>query len=258
MTDRFPMDRVNGTQDTYYYTLAQLLAVLSQASAITNAISEAVAAEAALRQAGDTTEIQARSQAISALQSALGGSIEGLQQAVQALQAAVNLLEGKATRYSVSFSNDHPTQEQIQAAYEAASSKSGEAPDNTVLVDAARNITYTWFTTESQWVYTGADTLPPFTNQVGGYIQGRIVDNPTWNGQYGGSIVSEDSLGHGTLAAWHSLVDKLIADEVHTQEQDDLITWLIQMIQALIPKRRITYSGVQRVTYNGVPRITYH
>jgi hypothetical protein len=111
-------------------------------------------------------------------------------------ETRISALEGKSSRYAVTIPNS-PTQEELTELYEDASGESGDpTTDGVRLVDVAKNIVYTWFSSDSTWHGPESDTVSPFTNTSSGIIKGSSGT--------AGKVYAESD-GTGSVYGWDSM-----------------------------------------------------
>jgi hypothetical protein len=104
-------------------------------------------------------------------------------------------LEGRSVHYPVTLASASPSPADLQAAYEAASGKTGEAPDQSTLDDTAFGKTYTWYESSESWVDRGSTQVSQFTNTSAGVIKGANAD---------GKLFAEED-GTGSVVGWDNL-----------------------------------------------------
>jgi hypothetical protein len=111
-------------------------------------------------------------------------------------ETRISALEGKSSRYAVTIPNS-PTQEELTELYEDASGESGDpATDGVRLVDVAKNIVYTWFSSDSTWHGPESDTVSVFTNTSAGIIKGSSGT--------AGKVYAESD-GTGSVYGWDTM-----------------------------------------------------
>jgi hypothetical protein len=132
-------------------------------------------------------------------------NIHGLPERLAAIEElaaeAKTIAENDSFAYPVELDSQTPTREQLQAAYEAVSGKTGEPPDMTILEDPARSKAYKYFKAIGEWVDMGGTGFSQFTNTALGMIKGST--NP-------GEIAALES-GAGKVNGWAALVTELAA-----------------------------------------------
>lgn len=119
---------------------------------------------------------------------------------LQNLNTRVRSLENQTTTYIVSFTNDNPTQDEINNAYKTAYPTAPFPPiDGTTVIDSTRQLYYRWVKNGSVWLKTTGFVISQFTNETAGTIKGSTV---------AGQIQAETD-GTGSLVGYDTLVSNI-------------------------------------------------
>lgn len=118
---------------------------------------------------------------------------------LQNLNTRVTSLEGQTTSYIVSFTNDDPTQDEVNNAYKTAYPLAPFPPiDGTTVIDANRQLYYRWIKNGSVWIKTTGFVISQFTNETAGIIKGSTTEGQIQAETDGtGSLVGYDALKSG-------------------------------------------------------------
>ena len=173
-------------------------------------------------------------------------------QVTQLQQASgdIEMLKGQSARYTVHLDTETPTQEQLQAAYDAITPAPPSPPkDGTTLLDLTYDKEYTWFATSSQWVDRGQTVVSLATQASPGIVQGADAD---------GKIYVE---GDGTMSVkgWDAVKDGIannasaIGTEASARQSGD--AELQQQISAEASARQSADATLQQNINQKVPVI---
>ena len=173
-------------------------------------------------------------------------------QVTQLQQASgdIEMLKGQSARYTVHLDTETPTQEQLQAAYDAITPAPPSPPkDGTTLLDLTYDKEYTWFATSSQWVDRGQTVVSLATQASPGIVQGADAD---------GKVYVE---GDGTMSVkgWDAVKDGIannasaIGTEASARQSGD--EELQQQISAEASARQSADATLQQNINQRVPVI---
>ena len=119
---------------------------------------------------------------------------------LQNLNTRVSSLENQTTTYIVSFTNDNPTQDEINNAYKTAYPTAPFPPiDGTTVIDSTRQLYYRWVKNGAIWLKTTGFVVSQFTNETLGTIKGSTT---------AGQIQAETD-GTGSLVGYDTLVSNI-------------------------------------------------
>ena len=127
---------------------------------------------------------------------------------LQNLNTRVSSLESQTTTYVVSFTNDNPTQDEINNAYKTAYPTAPFPPiDGTTVIDSTRQLYYRWVKNGSIWLKTTGFVISQFTNETAGTIKGSTV---------AGQIQAETD-GTGSLVGYDQIKNDITANATGIQ-----------------------------------------
>lgn len=127
---------------------------------------------------------------------------------LQNLNTRVSSLENQTTTYVVSFTNDNPTQDEINNAYKTAYPTAPFPPiDGTTVIDSARQLYYRWVKNGAIWLKTTGFVISQFTNETAGTIKGSTV---------AGQIQAETD-GTGSLVGYDQIKNDITANAAGIQ-----------------------------------------
>ena len=122
---------------------------------------------------------------------------------LQNLNTRVSSLENQTTTYIVSFTNDNPTQDEINNAYKTAYPTAPFPPiDGTTVIDQTRQLYYRWVKNGAIWLKTTGFVISQFTNETAGTIKGS-----TTAGQ-----VQAETDGTGSLVGYDQIKNDIAAN----------------------------------------------
>lgn len=127
---------------------------------------------------------------------------------LQNLNTRVSSLENQTTTYVVSFTNDNPTQDEINNAYKTAYPAAPFPPiDGTTVIDSTRQLYYRWVKNGAIWLKTTGFVISQFTNETAGTIKGSTV---------AGQIQAETD-GTGSLVGYDQIKNDISANATGIQ-----------------------------------------
>lgn len=127
---------------------------------------------------------------------------------LQNLNTRVSSLENQTTTYIVSFTNDNPTQDEINNAYRTAYPTAPFPPiDGTTVIDSTRQLYYRWVKNGAIWLKTTGFVISQFTNETAGTIKGSTV---------AGQIQAETD-GTGSLVGYDQIKNDITANATGIQ-----------------------------------------
>lgn len=127
---------------------------------------------------------------------------------LQNLNTRVSSLENQTTTYIVSFTNDNPTQDEINNAYKTAYPTAPFPPiDGTTVIDSTRQLYYRWVKNGAIWIKTVGFTISQFTNGTLGTIKGSTT---------AGQIQAETD-GTGSLVGYDQIKNDISANATGIQ-----------------------------------------
>lgn len=127
---------------------------------------------------------------------------------LQNLNTRVSSLENQTTTYIVSFTNDNPTQDEINNAYKTAYPTAPFPPiDGTTVIDSTRQLYYRWVKNGAIWIKTTGFVVSQFTNETLGTIKGSTV---------AGQIQAETD-GTGSLVGYDQIKNDITANATGIQ-----------------------------------------
>lgn len=127
---------------------------------------------------------------------------------LQNLNTRVSSLENQTTTYIVSFTNDNPTQDEINNAYKTAYPTAPFPPiDGTTVIDSTRQLYYRWVKNGSIWLKTTGFVISQWTNETLGTIKGSTV---------AGQIQAETD-GTGSLVGYDQIKNDITANATGIQ-----------------------------------------
>lgn len=127
---------------------------------------------------------------------------------LQNLNTRVSSLENQTTTYVVSFTNDNPTQDEINNAYKTAYPTAPFPPiDGTTVIDSTRQLYYRWVKNGAIWLKTTGFVISQFTNETAGTIKGSTV---------AGQIQAETD-GTGSLVGYDQIKNDIAANATGIQ-----------------------------------------
>lgn len=127
---------------------------------------------------------------------------------LQNLNTRVSSLENQTRTYIVSFTNDNPTQDEINNAYKTAYPTAPFPPiDGTTVIDSTRQLYYRWVKNGAIWVKTTGFVISQFTNETAGTIKGSTV---------AGQIQAETD-GTGSLVGYDQIKNDITANATGIQ-----------------------------------------
>ena len=119
---------------------------------------------------------------------------------LQNLNTRVSSLENQTTTYIVSFTNDNPTQDEINNAYKTAYPTAPFPPiDGTTVIDSTRQLYYRWVKNGAIWLKTTGFVISQWTNDTLGTVKGSTT---------AGQIQAETD-GTGSLVGYDTLVSNI-------------------------------------------------
>ena len=122
---------------------------------------------------------------------------------LQNLNTRVSSLENQTTTYIVSFTNDNPTQDEINNAYKTAYPTAPFPPiDGTTVIDQTRQLYYRWVKNGAIWLKTTGFVISQFTNETAGTIKGSTT---------AGQIQAETD-GTGSLVGYDQIKNDIAAN----------------------------------------------
>lgn len=122
---------------------------------------------------------------------------------LQNLNTRVSSLENQTTTYVVSFTNDNPTQDEINNAYKTAYPTAPFPPiDGTTVIDQTRQLYYRWVKNGAIWLKTTGFVISQFTNETAGTIKGSTT---------AGQIQAETD-GTGSLVGYDQIKNDITAN----------------------------------------------
>ena len=127
---------------------------------------------------------------------------------LQNLNTRVSSLEKQTTTYIVSFTNDNPTQDEINNAYKTAYPTAPFPPiDGTTVIDSTRQLYYRWVKNGAIWLKTTGFVVSQFTNETLGTIKGSTT---------AGQIQAETD-GTGSLVGYDQIKNDISANATGIQ-----------------------------------------
>ena len=127
---------------------------------------------------------------------------------LQNLNTRVSSLENQTTTYIVSFTNDNPTQDEINNAYKTAYPTAPFPPiDGTTVIDSTRQLYYRWVKNGSIWLKTTGFVVSQWTNDTLGTIKGSTT---------AGQIQAETD-GTGSLVGYDQIKNDIAANATGIQ-----------------------------------------
>ena len=127
---------------------------------------------------------------------------------LQNLNTRVSSLENQTTTYIVSFTNDNPTQDEINNAYKTAYPTAPFPPiDGTTVIDSTRQLYYRWVKNGAIWLKTTGFVISQWTNETLGTIKGSTV---------AGQIQAETD-GTGSLVGYDQIKNDITANATGIQ-----------------------------------------
>ena len=127
---------------------------------------------------------------------------------LQNLNTRVSSLENQTTTYIVSFTNDNPTQDEINNAYKTAYPTAPFPPiDGTTVIDSTRQLYYRWVKNGAIWLKTTGFVISQFTNETAGTIKGSTT---------AGQIQAETD-GTGSLVGYDQIKNDISANATGIQ-----------------------------------------
>ena len=127
---------------------------------------------------------------------------------LQNLNTRVSSLESQTVTYIVSFTNDNPTQDEINNAYKTAYPTAPFPPiDGTTVIDSTRQLYYRWVKNGAIWLKTTGFVISQFTNETAGTIKGSTV---------AGQIQAETD-GTGSLVGYDQIKNDITANATGIQ-----------------------------------------
>lgn len=127
---------------------------------------------------------------------------------LQNLNTRVSSLENQTTTYIVSFTNDNPTQDEINNAYKTAYPTAPFPPiDGTTVIDSTRQLYYRWVKNGAIWIKTTGFVISQFTNKTAGTIKGSTT---------AGQIQAETD-GTGSLVGYDQIKNDIAANATGIQ-----------------------------------------
>ena len=127
---------------------------------------------------------------------------------LQNLNTRVSSLEKQTTTYIVSFTNDNPTQDEINNAYKTAYPTAPFPPiDGTTVIDSTRQLYYRWVKNGAVWLKTTGFVVSQFTNETAGTIKGSTT---------AGQIQAETD-GTGSLVGYDQIKNDIAANATGIQ-----------------------------------------
>lgn len=127
---------------------------------------------------------------------------------LQNLNTRVSSLENQTTTYVVSFTNDNPTQDEINNAYKTAYPTAPFPPiDGTTVIDSTRQLYYRWVKNGAIWLKTTGFVISQWTNDTLGTIKGSTT---------AGQIQAETD-GTGSLVGYDQIKNDITANATGIQ-----------------------------------------
>lgn len=127
---------------------------------------------------------------------------------LQNLNTRVGSLENQTTTYIVSFTNDNPTQDEINNAYKTAYPTAPFPPiDGTTVIDSTRQLYYRWVKNGAIWLKTTGFVISQWTNDTLGTVKGSTV---------AGQIQAETD-GTGSLVGYDQIKNDIAANATGIQ-----------------------------------------
>lgn len=127
---------------------------------------------------------------------------------LQNLNTRVSSLENQTTTYVVSFTNDNPTQDEINNAYKTAYPTAPFPPiDGTTVIDSTRQLYYRWVKNGAIWLKTTGFVISQWTNDTLGTVKGSTV---------AGQIQAETD-GTGSLVGYDQIKNDIAANATGIQ-----------------------------------------
>ena len=127
---------------------------------------------------------------------------------LQNLNTRVSSLENQTTTYVVSFTNDNPTQDEINNAYKTAYPTAPFPPiDGTTVIDSTRQLYYRWVKNGAIWLKTTGFVISQWTNDTLGTVKGSTV---------AGQIQAETD-GTGSLVGYDQIKNDISANATGIQ-----------------------------------------
>lgn len=127
---------------------------------------------------------------------------------LQNLNTRVSSLENQTTTYIVSFTNDNPTQDEINNAYKTAYPTAPFPPiDGTTVIDSTRQLYYRWVKNGAIWLKTTGFVISQWTNDTLGTVKGSAV---------AGQIQAETD-GTGSLVGYDQIKNDISANATGIQ-----------------------------------------
>ena len=127
---------------------------------------------------------------------------------LQNLNTRVSSLENQTTTYIVSFTNDNPTQDEINNAYKTAYPTAPFPPiDGTTVIDPTRQLYYRWVKNGAIWLKTTGFVISQWTNDTLGTVKGSTV---------AGQIQAETD-GTGSLVGYDQIKNDISANATGIQ-----------------------------------------
>ena len=127
---------------------------------------------------------------------------------LQNLNTRVSSLENQTTTYIVSFTNDNPTQDEINNAYKTAYPTAPFPPiDGTTVIDSTRQLYYRWVKNGAIWLKTTGFVISQWTNGTLGTVKGSTV---------AGQIQAETD-GTGSLVGYDQIKNDISANATGIQ-----------------------------------------
>ena len=127
---------------------------------------------------------------------------------LQNLNTRVSSLENQTTTYVVSFTNDNPTQDEINNAYKTAYPTAPFPPiDGTTVIDSTRQLYYRWVKNGAIWLKTTGFVISQWTNGTLGTVKGSTV---------AGQIQAETD-GTGSLVGYDQIKNDISANATGIQ-----------------------------------------
>ena len=127
---------------------------------------------------------------------------------LQNLNTRVSSLENQTTTYIVSFTNDNPTQDEINNAYKTAYPTAPFPPiDGTTVIDSTRQLYYRWVKNGAIWLKTTGFVISQWTNDTLGTVKGSTT---------AGQIQAETD-GTGSLVGYDQIKNDIAANATGIQ-----------------------------------------
>ena len=168
---------------------------------------------------------------------------------LQNLNTRVSSLENQTTTYVVSFTNDNPTQDEINNAYKTAYPTAPFPPiDGTTVIDSTRQLYYRWVKNGAIWLKTTGFVISQWTNGTLGTVKGSTVAGQIQAETDGtGSLVGYDQIKNDISAVEGRVNNSLIALSSKSDATGVTITGTKQAGQpseTQIPVASATQSGI--------------